>query len=264
MAAQAYRILVAEDNVVNLKLINRILVKLNHIPESAHNGYEVLQLLQHKRFDFILMDIQMPRMDGLETARHIIATIEPSIRPIMIAMTANAMKGDKEQCLEAGMNDYLSKPIIIKELEKKLFHWGEQRRGKLEPTENRPAQIHQHHEPSHIMVSLERMELLRKLQPNHNSLVDLFHLFFAQCKQLEDRLRHQFNEANFQGMLESSHSLRGACLNYGALHVAALCGDLEKRLHNKEWDDLSEGIRLIETSLELTTYRITEWIQAQA
>lgn len=267
MTAQAYRVLVAEDNVVNLKLINRILVKLNHLPESAHDGYEVLQILQQERFDFILMDIQMPGMDGLETARQIVAKLGPAIRPVMIAMTANAMKGDKEQCLEAGMDDYLSKPIIIKELEKKLIAWGKQRRGIVELTENLPAQIHQRHVPNDdVIVDLERVELLRNFQQpkDHPSSADLFLFFFGQCRELVKKLHRERAEGNVQGMIESAHSLRGACLNYGALQAAGLCDDLEKRLHGKDSSDPSEAILMIATGVELAVHRITEWLRAQA
>jgi len=114
----AIRILVAEDNVINQKLILRILGKLGYTPMLAQNGLEVLELIEFNDFDLILMDIQMPLMDGLE------ATI--SIRnldikqPAIVAMTANAMVEDKERCLAAGMDNYLSKPLDMGQLLKAL------------------------------------------------------------------------------------------------------------------------------------------------
>lgn len=109
--AHPLQILVAEDNLINQKLILRILNKLGYHPNIAENGLEVLALLAENAFDLILMDIQMPEMDGLEATR--IIRSNPGHQPIIIAMTANAMQEDKENCLAAGMNDYLSKPVKI-------------------------------------------------------------------------------------------------------------------------------------------------------
>jgi len=261
MTKQSYKILIAEDNIVNLKLINRILTKLNHIPETAHNGHEVLQLLQHNRFDFILMDIQMPGMDGLETTRRIMASMEPSTRPIIIAMTANAMKGDKEICLAAGMDDYLSKPIIIKELEKKLCDWGELREEMSE--QNRQSELRQLDEPIHV-INFERLEFLLTLEPSHTSLLHLFNIFFSQCKELLKKLHQELEERNIAGMLESAHGLRGASLNYGALQVSILCEQLERQLQNKEVLGLLDRINQIDTSFELTSQLISDWLQARS
>lgn len=108
------RILVAEDNMINQKLILRILNKLGYDPMLAVNGLEVLSLIRVHAFDVILMDIQMPEMDGLE-ATHAIRNLH-IIQPVIIAMTANAMQEDKDECLRIGMNDYLSKPVHIESL----------------------------------------------------------------------------------------------------------------------------------------------------
>ncbi len=113
------RILVAEDNLINQKLILRILTKLGYQPMIAANGLEVLALTELHTFDLILMDIQMPEMHGLEATQIIRSSIELK-QPCIIAMTANAMLEDKEECLQAGMNDYLPKPINIEGLREAL------------------------------------------------------------------------------------------------------------------------------------------------
>jgi CheY-like chemotaxis protein len=110
------RILLAEDNVVNQKLALRILQQMGYRADLAANGVEVLESVARQRYDVVLMDVQMPEMDGLEASRRIVASAAPEGRPRIIAMTANAMQGDREMCLAAGMDDYLTKPIRVDQL----------------------------------------------------------------------------------------------------------------------------------------------------
>ncbi|HPG38242.1 MAG TPA: response regulator [bacterium] len=109
-------ILIAEDNVINQKLALRILSKLGYNADIAVNGLEAIKALKKKHYDLILMDIQMPEMDGFEATRNICEKWSAKKRPRIIAMTANAMEGDREKCLQAGMDEYISKPIQIDDL----------------------------------------------------------------------------------------------------------------------------------------------------
>ena len=116
------RILVAEDNVVNQKIAIKILSKLGYQADLAANGKEVLETITHEQqYDLILMDIQMPEMDGLEATRMIRLSLQ--VQPVIIAMTANAMQGDRDDCMQAGMDDYISKPIQLDELVGQLEKW---------------------------------------------------------------------------------------------------------------------------------------------
>ena len=117
------RILIAEDNAVNQKLTERVLHKLGYKPEIADNGVEALQAVTQKSFDLILMDVQMPEMDGLEATRQIRLRGGDLGHPIIIAMTANAMQGDREECMQAGMDDYISKPVKLEILVERLELW---------------------------------------------------------------------------------------------------------------------------------------------
>jgi CheY-like chemotaxis protein len=117
------RILIAEDNAINQKLTERVLNKLGYKPEIANNGLEALQAVKQKSFDLILMDVQMPDMDGLEATRQIRLRVSDLGHPIIIAMTANAMQGDREVCMEAGMDDYISKPVKLEILVERLQLW---------------------------------------------------------------------------------------------------------------------------------------------
>jgi signal transduction histidine kinase/ActR/RegA family two-component response regulator len=110
------RILLAEDNMINQKVAKLLLKQLGYEADIVSNGVEVLDALHREPYDVIFMDIQMPKMDGLTATRHIVEQWPTEQRPWIIALTANAMKGDRELCLEAGMNDYISKPLRKEEL----------------------------------------------------------------------------------------------------------------------------------------------------
>jgi len=110
------RILLAEDNVVNQKLALRILQQMGYRADLASNGIEAIQSIERQTYDVVLMDVQMPEMDGLEATRQIASRWPPGERPRIVAMTANAMQGDREMCIAAGMDDYLTKPIRVDQL----------------------------------------------------------------------------------------------------------------------------------------------------
>ncbi|MBL8342418.1 MAG: response regulator [Rubrivivax sp.] len=107
------RILLAEDNLVNQKLALRLLSQMGYRADVAASGIEAIEAVARQPYDVVLMDVQMPEMDGLEAARRIVATWPEGRRPRIVAMTANAMQGDREQCLAAGMDDYLTKPVRV-------------------------------------------------------------------------------------------------------------------------------------------------------
>lgn len=114
------KILLAEDNIINQKVAVKLLDKIGYRVDVVANGLEALEALMRQSYDVILMDVQMPEMDGLEATRIIRQQWPDARQPQIIAMTANAMEGDREKCLAVGMNDYVSKPIRLKELQQAL------------------------------------------------------------------------------------------------------------------------------------------------
>jgi CheY-like chemotaxis protein len=109
-------ILIAEDNIVNQKVAMGVLLQFGYRTDLVVSGKEAVEAAERQKYDLLFMDIQMPNMDGLEATRLICSRMSPSERPYIVAMTANAMKEDRERCLSAGMDDYLSKPIRPEEI----------------------------------------------------------------------------------------------------------------------------------------------------
>lgn len=116
-------ILVAEDNPINQKLILRILKSLGYQADIAQSGKEAVEAVTAKKYDIVFMDVQMPEMDGFEATKRIQESLPKEQRPIIIAMTAHALQGDRERCLEAGMDDYLSKPLLIDDVRQCIERW---------------------------------------------------------------------------------------------------------------------------------------------
>ena len=115
--------MLVEDNPINQIVASSILAEMNYTADLAENGHQALSAAHKKDYDVIFMDMQMPGMDGLEATRLIRAQLPADRQPVIIAMTANAMEGDKQICLDAGMNDYISKPVIPETVQNTLKNW---------------------------------------------------------------------------------------------------------------------------------------------
>ena len=114
------RILVAEDNVVNQKVALRMLERLGYRADVVSNGLEAVEAVKRQQYDVILMDVEMPEMDGPDATQHIRSEVSAEVQPRIIVVTAHALTGDRERLLAQGMDDYISKPIRLNELEGKL------------------------------------------------------------------------------------------------------------------------------------------------
>jgi CheY-like chemotaxis protein len=116
-------ILIVEDNTMNQKLILRIMKIVGEEADIANNGVEALNAVLKKKYDIVFMDVQMPEMDGYEATRRIRSDVSQAHQPVIIAMTANALQGDSDKCIEVGMNDYMSKPVLIEEVKRIMKKW---------------------------------------------------------------------------------------------------------------------------------------------
>ena len=223
------RILVAEDNPVNQKLAVYLLKKIGYSADLAGNGLEVLEAVRRQDYDIIFMDVQMPEMDGIETTRRLISTWTnnpDAARSTIIAMTANAMQGDREKCLAVGMDDYISKPIHPPTLQKALRQWGHK---KLNAVAIKPP------EPtlsSNNTIAWELDEdtvfMLKNMAADDLELLnDLFDSYLQQVPELLSEISTCADTRDIQGLSKALHSLKGASANMGAVSVSRLCQDIE-------------------------------------
>ncbi|MEY4549689.1 MAG: hypothetical protein RL685_5884 [Pseudomonadota bacterium] len=222
------RVLLAEDNEVNQEVARSFLEVLGCLVTVASDGAQALDHLRQDAFDAVLMDCQMPQMDGLEASRQLRdrEQHEGLARMPVIALTANAMRGDRERCLAAGMDDFLSKPFRIQELQSALVRWS--------PPRNAAASVQ--HSVRAVEVAAGASELdedaLRDLgaleQPSGSKLIVRIAMMYRdKTPALLDSLRAAALGGNAEGMRMVAHSLKSSSACVGALGLSKQCGMLE-------------------------------------
>ncbi|NJN65292.1 MAG: response regulator [Chloroflexaceae bacterium] len=215
-------ILVAEDNTVNQKVAIGLLGRLGYRADIAANGLEVLHALERQPYDVVLMDVQMPEMDGVEAMHHIRSLWPANQQPRVIAMTAHAMKGYREWLLQEGMDDYISKPVQLPELAKALY----QSNRRILRHESRPGAIGQHLSPSVDTVILEQfLEAVGRSKPDETS--QFIHLYLDNASMLLANMRQALEKGHIQTFTRLTSSLRSSSTQVGALRLSALCRSLE-------------------------------------
>jgi CheY-like chemotaxis protein len=212
------RILLTEDNLVNQTLAIRLLEKHGHTVVAANNGREALAAMEQERFDIVLMDVQMPEMDGLEATAHIREQEQQTGGHIpIIAMTAHAMKGDRERCLEAGMDAYLSKPIQAAEFLKLVAD--------MAPVATSPM-----HSPANgsSAETFDQAEAMGRVEGDKELLAELVELFAGDCPRLLAEIRQAIERDEGLSLSRAAHALKGAASNFGAKAVVAMSLQLEE------------------------------------
>jgi signal transduction histidine kinase/DNA-binding response OmpR family regulator/HPt (histidine-containing phosphotransfer) domain-containing protein len=219
------RILVAEDNTVNQKVIVNILSQLGYRPDLAQNGLEVLQAIDRQPYDVILMDVQMPEMDGLAASREVRRRRGENKKPYIIAMTANAMDGDSTICLQAGMDAYLSKPIRLEQLQAALVTGSGAIKESVDP---------------------EALERLRALagEGEPDPLTELIDLFLADSPQVLSDMTVALQRKDASAIGKCGHKLRGSCDNFGSRTMSTICSHIE---NSAKQSDLAAVRALLET-----------------
>ena len=217
------RILVAEDNAVNQKVALRLLERLGYQADVSANGLEALDRLDRAPYDVVLMDVQMPGMDGLEASRAICARWPPRQRPRIIAMTAEAMEGDRERCLAAGMDDYLVKPVRLDELARAL--------SRSRPlTTERTGERACGHDGTTTRDALDRrvLDQLREDLGDAAALRDVISTFLERSPSMLTGLREAAARGDGVAVSAGAHAMKGTSATLGALTLSSLCAELER------------------------------------
>jgi len=241
-SATKRRVLVVEDNAINQALIMRLLANMGHTSVLAQNGREAVALVSSEGFDLVFMDVQMPEMDGLAATRAIRQkeTINGTHLPIY-AMTAHALKGDRERCLESGMDGYLTKPIRFSDVERTLAGLGSEA-AMTTITQNIPTP-----------EKWNKIEALDRLGGDDELLQELIQIFLAESPKLILKLQKAVFESDAEAVMQCAHSMKGeiSCLGGDAAAKAAL--ELETMGRNKTLGGAAEALVTFEREFAAVT-----------
>ena len=239
------RVLLAEDNEVNQKLATRLLEKRGHSVTVVKNGREALEAIRNAEYDLVLMDVQMPEMDGIAATTALRAMEKETGRHLpVIAMTALVMKGDRERCLGAGMDGYLPKPIRSQELDEVLDKYVTQKTrdsGAAEQTAPIP--------PAAIQEAVDARELLERIGDEREFLAELVNTFRDDFPKQLEVMTNALKDGNAAHLTLAAHSLKGALSNLAAQRAAGLAAGVEGAGKSGDLPGAELGLRELKPEL---------------
>lgn len=240
------QILIAEDNIINQKLILKMLERIGYNSDVANNGIEVLEAMERKTYDLIFMDIQMPEMDGIEATRRIINKHKDD-RPVIVAVTANAMTGDRDKYLNAGLDDYISKPVLVNVLRSVIIKWGTKNRSK-----NKRANS------TETLINKDVIEKLKSMDESGDNafIKEITGLFIEQIPELVGSIKSCHFKKDYISLARAAHSLKGASLNLGAESLSHICKKIEETAKSDNIESLTEKIDSLEEISKQTSSKL--------
>jgi PAS domain S-box-containing protein len=245
------KILLAEDNLVNQKVALKQLKNLGYNAEVAGNGKEVLELLEKIPYDIILMDCQMPVLDGLETTREIRrrpkSFFASGHQPVIIAMTANAMKQDEEMCFDAGMDDYQSKPINKEKLAALLEYWSQVIYSPQEVIESKQIVSSTNTDSIDLLINWEQLHKISENNPEFE--LELLQMFVEDSSLHLEATKAAIAANDFQQFAKEAHHLKGMSGNVGATIMYSSAEQLEQLAKEQERRGTTQYIDEIEESI---------------
>jgi PAS domain S-box-containing protein len=232
-------IVVAEDNPTNQKLIMHILRQLGYQPTLVESGLGVLDLQKRQDFDLILMDIQMPEMDGLEATRRLIEQVpDAESRPVIVAMTAFGLSEDRQKCLSAGMDDYISKPLSTEQIREVLSRWYFKRQASV---------FRKHQQTASPLHFVDVTLLMSRINHEQTILEELATLFSEDADKLLHQMREAVRHQDWPALARAAHELKGASLVVGATGLQTLAGELERKAKQNERENLEPFLERADT-----------------
>ena len=238
--AAHYHLLLVDDNVINQKVATLQLQKLGYTVDTAANGLLALEAIKNARYDLVLMDCQMPVMDGFEATRQLRQLEQPTGNRLpVIAMTANAMEGDRQRCLDSGMDDYLTKPINTGHLTATLKRWLKGSSGSGATLDETPANAIVQTDPEQetLAEAIELNRLTEMFGDDKAIIVDLLTMFQESLVDINTRLSIAISDQNINKTRDVAHEMKGSCANMGANNLSELAKSLEMmaKAGNVDW-----------------------------
>ncbi len=257
-APHLLRILLAEDNVVNQKVAMHLLQRLGYRADIAGNGLEVLEALRRQTYDVVLMDVQMPEMDGLTATERICQEWQVGNRPQVIAMTANAMEGDRQICLNAGMSDYLSKPIRIEALMRvlnKCQPLTSQKPVLSKPLMNGTAYSSAAQVAASISIQTAiHANALRDIRglsgDNGTLLIEVIRNYLTNAIELVQIIQTSAQIGDLLALQQTAHTLKSTSAVLGATHLSECCQELEKVAQMGNLDNIVAKVHQLEVEYD--------------
>ncbi len=256
-------ILLAEDIVVNQKVALLILQQIGYRADVASNGIEVLAALRRQSYDVVLMDVQMPEMDGLTTTQHIYQEWTAESRPRIIAMTANAMTGDREKTLAAGMDDYVSKPIRVEELREALGRCKGLGSGRVEEIEEIGRSLRENAHTD-TAIDFSALESICEMAGEEASLL-VEEMIASYLDDTEARLQaiaQAITQADAETINQAAHSMKSSSANLGAVNLAQLCEELEQLGRAKTIDNIATLVSRAESEFQQVKQELHSFLAA--
>ncbi|MEX0702985.1 MAG: response regulator [Planctomycetales bacterium] len=249
---RSLRVLAAEDNVVNQKLVRRLLKKLGHTVHVTADGEETVAAWRREAFDLVLMDVQMPVMDGFEaTAAIRLEEQGTGTRIPIVALTAHAMKGDREACLTAGMDDYLTKPLELEQLRTALDKYAPAAPDSAVGPQSAPA----------VVTAEERRELLSTLDDDEDLLQELAETFLEALPGWMREVRAAVASGDATAIGRSAHTVKGAVSNFGCGPAYRAACDLEQAGRAGGAGDARDALPRLESAIEGLQWKLESVMQ---
>jgi CheY-like chemotaxis protein/HPt (histidine-containing phosphotransfer) domain-containing protein len=248
----AFKILLAEDNFINQKVALRIMSEAGYKADAVMNGFQAVKAVEDNKYDVILMDVQMPEMDGMTATRKIRELkIENGKVPI-IAITAHALMGDKEKCLEAGMDDYLSKPIRSEILIQKLDKWLQVQAGTKEAEDKSKS-------PSKDVVF--DFEHLEKMSAGDKEFeADLIETYLDDVITRVQNLEIAIEKSESNKVINEAHTIKGASYSVGARKVGDEAYGIELSYKLNDFKSAIERLSKLKRAVEETKILLKEFV----
>jgi two-component system sensor histidine kinase/response regulator len=244
-SAQRARILVAEDHPVNQMVAVGLLERLGYRADVVSNGREAVEALNRGRYDLVLMDCQMPEMDGFEATRAIRQSEPPGRRIPILALTADATERGREECMGSGMDDYVTKPIDRAHLREALLRWLP---ADLDAGPDAAGAPEQRSTPAALQLS----QLSSVVGDDPAKMRRYLELFASSTGTLMNQIGDSIDRREAPGLRRLSHTLKGACGNIGAVEMAGLARQLEQAAKAEDWSQAGDLWRELTGSFERT------------